>query len=155
MDTSAKVELFESLSRWLSNLVNTGSGTAQELSDGVAMAQALHQIAPETFTEAWLGKIKTDVSHNRHLKISNVKKVVEGIFVYYVDVLNINLSQDARPDVQLLVEKADPVELGRLLQLILGCAVNCEKKQVRRGEGWASDGSLIMRGQHYTSDYGD
>lgn len=129
MDKSAKVELFESLKVWLSNLVVSGSGSALELSDGVAMAQALHQIAPEFFTASWLGKIKTDVAHNWRLKMSNVKKVVEGIFDYYVDVLNINLSEDARPDAQLLAEHADQVELGRLLQLILGCAVNCNKKQ--------------------------
>lgn len=129
MDKSAKSELFASLSKWLSNLVPARTSTALELSDGVAMAQALHQIAPESFTDAWLTKIKTDVAHNWRLKMSNVKKVVEGIFDYYVVVLSIHLSEDARPDAQLLAEHADPVELGRLLQLILGCAVNCNRKQ--------------------------
>lgn len=93
------------------------------------MAQALHQIAPDTFTESWLGKIKTDVGSNWRLKISNLKKVVEGIFDYYVDVLNINLSEFARPDVMRMAEQSDAAELGRLLQLILGCAVNCNQKQ--------------------------
>lgn len=131
MDKSVKVELFQSLKIWLSNFDNISSGTqsAKELSDGVAMARALHHIAPETFTDAWMAKIKTDVGQNWRLKISNVKKVVEGLFDYYLDVLNISLSEEARPDVQLLVEQADPVELGRLLQLILGCAVNCNRKQ--------------------------
>lgn len=130
MDKSVKVELFQSLKIWVSTIdKSSGSQSAKELSDGVAMARALHQIAPETFTDGWMAKIKTDVGQNWRLKISNVKKVVEGLFDYYVDVLNINLSEQARPDVQLLVEQADPVELGRLLQLILGCAVNCNKKQ--------------------------
>lgn len=32
------------------------------------------------------------------------------------------------PDVTALAEKNDIEELGRLLQLILGCAVNCDRK---------------------------
>lgn len=130
MDKSVKVDLCESLSKWLHELNLPGpQKSVEELSDGVAMAQALHQIAPEAFNASWLAKIKTDVSHNWRLKMSNLKKVVEGIFIYYVDVLNIGLTEQARPDVQRLAEHADTVELGRLLQLILGCAVNCNKKQ--------------------------
>ena len=33
------------------------------------------------------------------------------------------------PDLAMVAEHSDPVELGRLLQLILGCAVKCERKQ--------------------------
>lgn len=33
------------------------------------------------------------------------------------------------PDVNLIAEHSDAAELGRMLQLILGCAVNCEQKQ--------------------------
>ncbi|XP_015684673.1 protein Hook homolog 3, partial [Protobothrops mucrosquamatus] len=33
------------------------------------------------------------------------------------------------PDVNLIGEHSDAAELGRMLQLILGCAVNCEQKQ--------------------------
>ena len=33
------------------------------------------------------------------------------------------------PDLVQVAEHSDPVELGRLLQLILGCAVKCERKQ--------------------------
>lgn len=131
MDKSAKVELFESLSKWLSNLFPSDNKilSAHDLSDGVAMARALNQIAPETFTESWLAKIKTDVGQNWRLKISNVKKVIQGVLDYYMDVLSIILSEDARPEVQRLAEQSDPHELGRLLQLILGCAVNCNRKQ--------------------------
>lgn len=39
------------------------------------------------------------------------------------------ISEDLLPDLSQIFEHSDPVELGRLLQLILGCAVNCEKKQ--------------------------
>ena len=33
------------------------------------------------------------------------------------------------PDVSLIGEFSDPEELGKLLQLVLGCAISCEKKQ--------------------------
>ena len=35
----------------------------------------------------------------------------------------------SRCSVDILAEKNDKAELGRLLQLILGCAVNCDEKQ--------------------------
>lgn len=50
-----------------------------ELSDGVAIAEALTQIAPEYFTSNWNSKIKTDVGHNWRLKVSNLKKILEGV----------------------------------------------------------------------------
>lgn len=50
-----------------------------ELSDGVAIAEALSQIAPEYFTPIWNSKIKTDVGHNWRLKVSNLKKILEGV----------------------------------------------------------------------------
>lgn len=33
------------------------------------------------------------------------------------------------PDVALVGELSDLAELGKLLQLVLGCAISCEKKQ--------------------------
>lgn len=54
-----------------------------ELSDGVAIAEALTQIAPEFFTAAWNYKIKTDVGHNWRLKVSNLKKILEGVVGEY------------------------------------------------------------------------
>lgn len=34
------------------------------------------------------------------------------------------------PNINEIAEKQDPKQLARLLQLILGCAVNCTKKHV-------------------------
>lgn len=39
------------------------------------------------------------------------------------------VSDDHLPDVNLIGEMGDVTELGKLLQLALGCAVSCEKKQ--------------------------
>lgn len=125
-----KLNLYDSLLQWFKILnLSAPHSNASDLSDGVAVAEALHQIASETFTELWLSKIKIDVGGNWRLKMSNMKKVIEGVYDYYVDVLNLNLLEFARPDVQKIAEKGDELEIGRLLQLVLGCAVNCLQKQ--------------------------
>lgn len=39
------------------------------------------------------------------------------------------MSDDHLPDVNLIGEMGDVTELGKLVQIVLGCAVSCEKKQ--------------------------
>uniref|UniRef100_H2MIV2 Hook microtubule-tethering protein 1 n=1 Tax=Oryzias latipes TaxID=8090 RepID=H2MIV2_ORYLA len=101
----------------------------EELTTGAAMSQALHQIDPAWFNEGWLSRIKTDVEDNWRLKMSNLKKILQMVVDYYKEVLSQDISDFPVPDLSLVAEHADPVELGRLLQLILGCAVRCERKQ--------------------------
>nr|O61493.1 RecName: Full=Protein hook [Drosophila virilis]AAC09301.1 hook protein [Drosophila virilis] len=124
--------MYYSLLEWFKTLnLNAPHANAEELADGVALAQALNQFAPESFTNSWLSKIKSSaVGGNWRLRMSNLKKVVEGVYEYYSDVLNYTLQHDfVKPDVQAIAEKCDLSELERLLQLVLGCAVNCAKKQ--------------------------
>ncbi|KAF5900517.1 protein Hook 1 isoform X1, partial [Clarias magur] len=92
------------------------------------MAQVLHQIDPSWFSDSWLTRIK-DVGDNLRLKVNNLKKILQMIVDYYNEVLNQQMSGFPLPDVVRVAELCDPVELGRLLQLILGCAVKCERKQ--------------------------
>lgn len=61
--------------------------------------------------------------------MSNLKKVTSSAMEYYSDSLNLTLTDFTPPDVAKIAEKHDLIELGRLLQLILGCAVNCAQKQ--------------------------
>lgn len=118
------------LIKWLDTFdLQTPHLTAEDISDGVALADALAQIAPEWFTAAWRAKIKTDVSSNWRLKVSNLKKIVEAVIEYYVECLNQPLSGYIKPDANKIGEHCDNHELRRLLQLILGCAVNCNQKQ--------------------------
>ncbi|XP_066996837.1 protein Hook homolog 3 [Anabrus simplex] len=125
-----KVQLCEVLMKWLQTFdVEAPHRTVEEVSDGVAMAQVLTMIAPEWFGETWMLKIKTDAGNNWRLKVSNLKKILEGIVDYYHEILNLHLSDFSKPDVFKIGEKCDPAELGRLLQLILGCAINCNRKQ--------------------------
>ncbi|KAM9383654.1 protein Hook homolog 1 [Pholidichthys leucotaenia] len=125
-----KTALVESLILWLQTF-NTPAPcqTIEELTTGAAMSQALHQIDPAWFDNAWLGRIKTDVEGNWRLKMNNLKKILQMVVNYYNEVLLQEISDFPLPDLSLVAEHSDPVELGRLLQLILGCAVKCERKQ--------------------------
>uniref|UniRef100_A0A669CSI6 Hook microtubule-tethering protein 1 n=1 Tax=Oreochromis niloticus TaxID=8128 RepID=A0A669CSI6_ORENI len=84
---------------------------------------------PAWFTDGWLSRIKTDVEDNWRLKMNNLKKILQMVVDYYNEVLAQEISDFPLPDVSLVAEHSDPTELGRLLQLILGCAVRCERKQ--------------------------
>ncbi|KAH0618560.1 hypothetical protein JD844_017893 [Phrynosoma platyrhinos] len=105
--------LCDSLILWLQTF-NTAESCreVQDLTNGVAMAQVLHEIDAAWFDKAWLSRIKEDIGDNWRIKF-----------------LGQQISEDLLPDLNRISEHSDPVELGRLLQLILGCAVNCEKKQ--------------------------
>ncbi|XP_053178477.1 protein Hook homolog 1 [Scomber japonicus] len=125
-----KTVLVESLIIWLQTF-NTSAPcrTVEELTTGAAISQALHQIDPAWFSDGWLGRIKTDVDDNWRLKVSNLKKILQMVVDYYNEVLAQEISDFPMPDLAMVAEHSDPVELGRLLQLILGCAVKCERKQ--------------------------
>lgn len=120
----------DSLIKWLNTFdLQAPHATPDDISDGVALSEALEQIAPEWFTPTWKSKIKTDVASNWRLRVSNLKKIVEAVMEYYSESLNQPLSGYIRPDASKIGEHSDPIELQRLLQLILGCAVNCIHKQ--------------------------
>lgn len=125
-----KTALTESLIIWLQTF-NTPAPcrTVEELTTGAAMSQALHQIDPAWFTDGWLGRIKTDVEDNWRLKLNNLKKILQMVIAYYNEVFAQEISDFPMPDLGLVAEHSDPMQLGRLLQLILGCAVRCERKQ--------------------------
>ncbi|EZA57765.1 hypothetical protein DMN91_003036 [Ooceraea biroi] len=118
------------LIKWLGTFdLQAPHSTTEDISDGVALAEALAQIAPEWFTAVWKAKIKADVAANWRLRVSNMKKIVEAVMEYYVECLNQQLSGYVKPDATKIGEHCDSDELRRLLQLILGCAVNCDQKQ--------------------------
>ncbi|XP_070164558.1 protein Hook homolog 3 [Polyergus mexicanus] len=118
------------LIKWLGTFdLQAPHNSAEDISDGVALAEALAQIAPEWFTAVWKAKIKIDVGANWRLRVSNMKKIVEAVMEYYLECLNQQLSGYVKPDAIKIGEHCDSDELRRLLQLILGCAVNCDQKQ--------------------------
>ncbi|XP_056099434.1 protein Hook homolog 2-like isoform X2 [Rhinichthys klamathensis goyatoka] len=100
-----------------------------ELTSGVAIAHVLNKIDPSWFNETWLSRIKEEGGTNWRLKVSNLKKILQSMMEYYHDVLSQQVSEEHVPDVCLIGEMGDVTELGRLLQLVLGCAVSCDHKQ--------------------------
>uniref|UniRef100_A0AAY4A4V4 Calponin-homology (CH) domain-containing protein n=1 Tax=Denticeps clupeoides TaxID=299321 RepID=A0AAY4A4V4_9TELE len=96
---------------------------------GVVMAQVLQKIDLVYFNDNWINRIKSEVGDNWRLKVSNLKKILKGILDYNHEILGQQINDFTLPDVSLIGEHSDPAELGRMLQLILGCAVNCEQKQ--------------------------
>uniref|UniRef100_A0A8C2C694 Hook microtubule tethering protein 2 n=1 Tax=Cyprinus carpio TaxID=7962 RepID=A0A8C2C694_CYPCA len=95
----------------------------QELTSGVAIAHVLNKIDSSWFNETWLSRIKEDGGTNWRLK------VLYCSFLSSKDVLGQQVSDEHVPDVCLIGEMGDGTELGRLLQLVLGCAVSCDHKQ--------------------------
>ncbi|XP_036278673.1 protein Hook homolog 2 isoform X5 [Pipistrellus kuhlii] len=61
--------------------------------------------------------------------VSNLKIILQSLMGYSQDVLGHPILEQHLPDVSLIGQFSDPGELGKLLQLVLGCAISCEKKQ--------------------------
>lgn len=124
-----KAKLCDSLLTWLQTFQVPSCNSKHDLTSGVAIAHVLHRIDPSWFNETWLGRIKEESGANWRLKVSNLKKILKSMMEYYHDVLGHQVSDEHMPDVNLIGEMGDVTELGKLVQLVLGCAVSCEKKQ--------------------------
>jgi len=113
--------------KWLNTFpVTAARDTVENVCGGVAMAQVLNLLAPDQFDSTWLSKV-SDVGDNKRLKLNNLRKVLTGTLDYLKDVVGMQLSQFPLPDINKVVE-CDNAHLGRLLQLILGVAINCSKQ---------------------------
>ncbi|XP_060516325.1 protein hook [Cylas formicarius] len=121
-------EICRSLVKWFQKIVPNRTRNTAEICDGVAMLEALLQFVPEHFTKLE-PKIKKDVGANWRLRVSNLKKIVEAVIEYYQDVLNLHILEEGRPDVNRIGENCDSIQLSKLLRLILGCAIYCDRKQ--------------------------
>ncbi|XP_061887140.1 protein Hook homolog 3 isoform X2 [Entelurus aequoreus] len=125
-----RVELCDSLLTWVQTFgVEAPCKTVDDLTSGIVMAQTLQKIDLVYFSDAWISRIKPDVGDNWRLKVSNLKKILKGVLDYNQEILGQHINDFTLPDINLIGEHSDAAELGRMLQLILGCAVNCEQKQ--------------------------
>uniref|UniRef100_A0A671S080 Protein Hook homolog 3-like n=1 Tax=Sinocyclocheilus anshuiensis TaxID=1608454 RepID=A0A671S080_9TELE len=131
LETLDRVELCESLLKWVSSdvYILLSCSSSRRRVDVTQESGNLSVTDGMYFTDAWISRIKPDVGDNWRLKISNLKKILKGILDYNHEVLGQQINDFTLPDVSLIAEHSDSAELGRMLQLILGCAVNCEKKQ--------------------------
>ncbi|CAH8862542.1 unnamed protein product [Trichobilharzia szidati] len=103
----------ENLLKWLRTF-NTAASvhSIHDISDGIILAKVLHSIAPNHFTEEWLQKFNYEAGINWRLK-----EIEDRISVHLL------------PNLQEIAEHEDNESTFRLLQLILGCAVNCDNKE--------------------------
>ncbi|XP_037001632.2 protein Hook homolog 2 isoform X2 [Artibeus jamaicensis] len=125
-----KAELCGSLFTWLQMFqVPSPCTSPQDLSSGLAIAYVLNQIDPSWFNEAWLQRISEDPGPNWRMKVDNLKIILQSLVEYSQGVLGHPILEQHLPDVNLIGQFSDPGELGKLLQLVLGCAISCEKKQ--------------------------
>lgn len=125
-----KAELCGSLFTWLQMFhVPSPCTSPQDLSSGLAIAYVLNQIDPSWFNEAWLQRISEDPGPNWRTKVGNLKIILQSLVEYSQGVLGHPILEQHLPDVNLIGQFSDPGELGKLLQLVLGCAISCEKKQ--------------------------
>lgn len=109
--------------------VSPPCASPQDLSSGLAIAHVLNQIDPSWFNNEWLQGISEDSSPSWRLKVRKLEKILQSLVEYSKNVLGHPVSDQHLPDVSLIGEFSNPAELGKLLQLVLGCAISCEKKQ--------------------------
>ncbi|CAH3028392.1 unnamed protein product [Porites evermanni] len=125
----------ESLMKWVKTFegIKAPHQTIEELTDGVALCECLAEIAPDWFDDEWMSKIRHDTGDNRRLKVCEQCYSLNGDTfaesTHTGAVLTMDISGFPMPDVNAIVENLNISELARLLQLVLGCAVNCEDKQ--------------------------
>ncbi|KJE95134.1 hypothetical protein CAOG_05617 [Capsaspora owczarzaki ATCC 30864] len=100
--------------------------TAKDLVDGVALSEVFAQIAPDQIK---LNLIKRDVADNPHLRVANLRKLLNGIRSFFEEELAINIQQSDMPDVALIGENEDLHELSKLIVLLIGSAVQCTGKE--------------------------
>uniref|UniRef100_A0A8C5Q1F2 Hook microtubule tethering protein 2 n=1 Tax=Leptobrachium leishanense TaxID=445787 RepID=A0A8C5Q1F2_9ANUR len=123
-------EMHDPLLTWMQTFQVSGPcGSYEDLTGGVAISQVLHLIDPTWFNDAWIMRIKKDTAENWRLKVSNLKRILQSVLEYYQDVLGHPVSEDHIPDVGLIGEFSNTAELRKMVQLVLGCAISCDKKE--------------------------
>ncbi|CAF4399858.1 unnamed protein product [Rotaria socialis] len=118
--------LFDSLIEWMKTLNLNGT---EDLSDGRTIALCLNNIDSIHFKKVWLQTIRTDSENNCRIKAKNLNEILAHIINYYSKIFDQSLIDFQMPNLNMIAERVDEIELSRLLQLVLGCAVSCNRKE--------------------------
>lgn len=127
-----------SLLQWLATFQLDGQPAIEykkdafyNLADGYICAKILNQIVPLYFTDKWLEGIRPVAPNGSwRLRVSNLKRILQKINDYDSDLSNSQFRLSAiTPDVTVIAQNFDPDQISRLIQLILFCAISCDKKQ--------------------------
>ena len=93
-----------------------------ELADGLVLHLVLREIAPNHFPSGLL----KDCGTNTILRSTNIKKLLRALEGYYKEALLQNVEMSAVDADK--VAQGDCKEVGKLVQMVLGCAVQCDEK---------------------------
>ncbi|CAL8104213.1 unnamed protein product [Calicophoron daubneyi] len=107
------VRLLGSVLKWLRTFEAARNVTCvEDISDGCVLARVLSTISPKHFPTEWRDKIDCETGTNWRTKVGDEPILIRP-----------------EPDLVAIAEHNDPSSAFRLLQLVLGCAVNCETKE--------------------------
>lgn len=73
--------------------------------------------------------MESDCGSNWFLRLSNLRKIYQNIVDFYVEVLERDIPSKLQPDLDEIARDRNMKQLGNLLQLLLGCAINCANKE--------------------------
>ena len=107
----------------------TSTTPPEDLSDGVALFEALAEISLEHFDPT---SISRDLGENWALKLTNLRKLVRNLELFYQEELGKGLDlKDV--DLNLIAKEGSEVEIGKLFGFIAAAAVQCEDRGVYVG----------------------
>lgn len=95
-----------------------------ELSDGVALFEALSEIAPDYFDPTTIARHLGD---NWALKSSNLRKLIRNLQYFYHNSLFKDADFDAL-NASAIAKSSDRAALAEIFQLVAAAAVTCERK---------------------------
>lgn len=97
-----------------------------DLSDGVALFEALSEIAPSYFDPSTIAR---QLGDNWALKSSNLRKLIRNLETYYHEELRKTADWSERSsDIPNIARDSDPEALENLFELVAGAAVLCDNK---------------------------
>jgi len=133
LDTSISISMdpreveFTSLLGWLRTFaLQSEASTAAELSDGLAMSEALVQIEPAVFTPSWFaGILKSENTNQQTLSI-----ILNLLLHFYRQNLEdvVNTGELPVPEIPEGEQELSKEMIARFLKLMLGVAVTCSNK---------------------------
>jgi len=119
---------FSPLVEWLATFaLESKASITSELSDGLAISEALVQIEPSFFTPSWFAGIL----HSKNSNNDNLQLILNLMLHYYRQNLgDVYTSGDlVLPEVAPGCEELSSEMIARFLKLMLGIAVTCTNKQ--------------------------
>ncbi|KAG7397562.1 Protein Hook 1 [Phytophthora boehmeriae] len=96
-----------------------------DLCDGVFLAKIMHLIDPDCLN---LEQINEQPGGNWALKSNNIKTLLRAVELFYTDELGQICPADELVDPLLIAKENDVHEVAKLVELLLGCAVQCPNK---------------------------